>query len=219
MNGFSNFDTGGSGSEGPWIAWSARGTQDGAIPAKSFLIRDDSGKVKFDGFTHGVVLDLSSLKTGWCYSEGVAGQAPEWRMNPTLDRFLPDPSTEGRDFKKGFKVRCAIGGGKTASWEQAGASVWGALVALVPQLQQQPSPDMLPLVRCTGAKFEQFKRGSTNTPILEVVKWVPRPDCLKEGAAAGIATAPVAAARVSAPLAPVAPVVQAPAAMPADVEF
>lgn len=188
MNAFANFDTGGSGSEGPWLQWSARGTQDGAIPAKSFLIRDADGKKQFDGFNTGVVLDIDTMKTGWCYSEGVSGQAPDWKMNPSLSQFMPDPSTDGRDYKKGFKIRCAIGGGKTASWDQAGASVWNAFVALVPALQQQPAPDMLPLVRMTGSKHEQFKRGSTNTPILEVAQWVPRPDCLKEGAAAGIAT-------------------------------
>lgn len=192
MNAFTNFDTGGSGgSEGPWLQWSARGTLDGAIPAKSFLIRDADGKTKFDGFDgNGAVLDISGMKTGWCYSSGATGEAPDWKMNASLSAFAPDPSSGDRDYKKGFKIRCAIGGGKTASWDQAGASVWNAFVALVPALQQQPSPDMLPLVRCTGSKFEQFKRGSTNTPILEVVKWVPRPDCLKEGAAAGIATDP-----------------------------
>ena len=50
MNAFNNFDMGGSGgSEGPWLQWSARGTLDGEIPAKSFLIRDADGKTKFDG--------------------------------------------------------------------------------------------------------------------------------------------------------------------------
>lgn len=194
MNAFSDFDTGGSGgSEGPWLQWSARGTLDGAIPAKSFLLRDSDGKVKFDGFDTGVVLDISTMKTGWCYSSGATGEAPDWKMNASLSQFAPDPSSGDRDYKKGFKIRCAIGSGKTASWDQAGASVWNAFVALVPDLQKQPSPDMLPLVRCTGAKFEQFKRGSTNTPILEVVQWVPRPGCLKEGAAAGIATDPAPA--------------------------
>lgn len=218
MNQFSNFDTGGSGgSEGPWLQWSARGTLDGAIPAKSFLIRDQDGKKLFEGFTTGVVLDITTMKTGWCYSDGVAGQAPDWKMNPDITRFLPDPSTEGRDYKKGFKIRCAIGNGKTASWDQAGASVWNSFVALVPALQQQPAPDMLPLVKMTGARFEQFKRGSTNTPILEVVKWVPRPDCLKEGAAAGIATAPVQQAQAPQPVAPVAQ--PTPASVPADVAF
>lgn len=210
MNAFNSFDTGGSGgSEGPWLQWSARGTQDGEIPAKSFFIRVADGKKKFDGFANGIVLDISTMKTGWCYSSGTVGEAPDWKMNDSLSSFRPDPSTEGRDYKKGFKIRCAIGGGQTVDWEQAGASVWNGFVALVPSLQLQPSPDMLPLVKCTGSKFEQFKRGSTNTPILEVVKWVPRPDCLKEGAAAGIATEP-------APQPAPAP---KPAQAPADAEF
>lgn len=187
MNQFSDFDTGGGGSEGPWLQWSARGTLDGAIPAKSFFIRDADGKTKFDGFDNGVVLDVANMQTGWCHSDGVAGQAPDWRMNKSLGKFEPSP---GDDYKKGFKMRCAIGGGKTASWDQAGAAVWNAFVALVPALQQSPGGDVLPLVRITGTKFEQFKRGSTNCPILEIVKWVPRPDCLKEGIAAGIAVEP-----------------------------
>lgn len=209
MNAFSNFDTGGAGSEGPWLQWTARGTQDGAVPAKSFLIRDEGGKNKFDGFDTGVVLDVQNMKTGWCRSDGVAGQAPEWRMNASLSRFEESP---GDDWKKGFKIRCAIGSGKTASWEQAGASVWNAFVALVPALQQAPQGDVLPLVRMTGSKFEQFKRGSTNTPILEVVKWVPRPDCLKEGVAAGIATDP-------APAPAPTPASAAPAQSSAGAEF
>lgn len=212
MNAFSNFDAGGGGgSEGPWLQWSARGTQDGLIPAKSFLIRDADGKSLFQGFSAGgVILDINTMKTGWCFSDGVAGQAPDWKMNASLSSFAPDPSTDGRDYKKGFKIRCAIGGGKTASWDQAGASVWNAFVALVPALQQQPSPDMLPLVRMTGSKFEQFKRGSTNTPVLEVVKWVAIPDCLKQGVAAGVATEPVPQ--------PAAQAVQQ-ASVPADAEF
>lgn len=209
MNAFTDFDTGGSGSQGPWLTWSARGTQDGTIPAKSFFIRDDAGKTKFDGFSSGVVLDVHTMKTGWCRSDGVAGQAPEWKMNPTLSRFIEQP---GEDYKKGFKIRCAIGGGKTASWEQSGASVWNAFVALVPALQQAPAGDMLPLVRMTGAKFEQFKRGSTNTPILEVVKWVPRPDCLKEGVAAGFDEGPGEEESAPPPSAP-------PQSAPADAEF
>jgi len=176
MNAFANFDTGGGGSEGPWLQWSARGTQDGEIPPKSFLLRDSDGKVQFDGFNqNGVVLDIENMQTGWCYSDGVAGQAPEWKMNQTIAHMMPQP---GDGWKKGFKLRVAIGGGKTASWDQAGAA---AFVALVPQLREGPS-GKLPLVKMTGTKLEQFKRGSTVTPLLEVVKWVDRPDCLKADA-------------------------------------
>lgn len=213
MNAFNNFDTGGGGSEGPWLQWSARGTLDGEIPQKSFLLRDSDGKKRFDGFTTGagVVFDIDTMKTGWCYSDGVAGQAPDWKMNASISAFAPDPSTDGRDYKKGFKMRCAIGGGKSASWDQAGAAAWNAFVLLIPALQQQPAPGQLPLVKMTGTKVEQFKRGSTITPILEVVKWVPRPDCLKEGFAAGVddgASAPVAEKPAAKP-----------APIPQDAEF
>lgn len=178
------FDAGSTGSEGPWLAWSARGTQDGSIPPKSFMLRDENGKTKFDGFDRGVVLDIEKMKTGWQKSDGVVGVAPEWQWNASIARMEPQP---GDDYKKGFSIRCAIGQGKTASWEQAGAAVWGAFTALVPALQQQPA-GKLPLVRLTGTKLQHFKRGSTVEPIFEVVKWVDRPDCLKESAAAGVDT-------------------------------
>lgn len=213
MNAFNNFDTGGGGSEGPWVQWSARGTLDGEIPAKSFLIRDADGKKAFGGFSEtGVVLDIDNMQTGWCYSSGTAGEAPDWKMNPDISRFEKQP---GEDYKRGFKIRCAIGGGKVASWDQAGAAAWNAFVDLVPELQQQ-QPGTLPLVKITGTKLQQFKRGSTVQPVLSVVKWVPRPDCLKEGFAAGVDTgsqpAPAQAAAAPAP----AP---APAAVPADAAF
>jgi len=208
MNALSNFDAGASGSEGPWLQWSARGTLDGSIQAKSFFIRDSEGKAAFDGFTgSGVILDIEKMQTGWCYSDGVAGQAPDWKMNADISQMMPSP---GDDYKKGFKMRCAIGGGKTASWDQAGAAAWNAFVALVPALQQGPS-GKLPLVRLIDTKLEQFKRGSTVTPVLEVVQWVDRPDCLKEGVAAGVATEPTPAPQQTAPAAT--------DAVPADAEF
>lgn len=217
-----DIDTGNQGSEGPWISWSARGTQDGTIPAKSFYLRDESGKTTFMGFAEsGVVLDIEKMKTGWQRSDGVIGQAPDWKWNPSVSQMQPQP---GDDYKKGFSIPCAIGGGKTASWEQAGAAAWNAFVGLVPALQQQPGADMLPLVRITGTKLQQFKRGSTVEPILEVVKWVARPDCLKEGVAAGVATEPAPAPQPAQQAAPApAAAVQSKAATEAalgeEVEF
>lgn len=196
MNAFSSFDAGG-GSQGPWLNWSAH--------KEKFTIRDSGGTVDFLGFGgNGVVLDIDNMQTGWCYTSGLPGQAPQWQMNPNLSQFLPKP---GEEYKKGFKIRCAIGGGNTASWDQAGAGAWNAFVALVPALQQQPT-GKLPLVRMVGTKSVKFQRGSTVEPVLEVVQWVDRPDCLKEGAAAGIATDPApAAAPVAAPV--VTPAAQA----------
>ena len=207
-----SLDTGGNGANGPFLQWSARGTQDGAIGPKSFYIRDGSNKTAYDA-SKGMVLDIEKLKTGWQKSEGIAGVAPEWKWNPSPAQMLPAPH---EDWKKGFSITVATGGGNVATWEQAGTAAWQALTDLAPQLQKKPAPGHLPLVRLADTKAMQFKRGSTISPVLEIIKWVPRPDCLKDGAAAGIALAPPPAP--PAPPAPVAP--PAPAAAPAgDFEF
>lgn len=182
MSAFGDFDAGGGGSEGPWIAWSARGTLDGEIPAKSFYLRDEDGKKMLEAFTKtGVVLDIVNMKTGWQHSEGIAGQAPDWKWNPSVARFIDQP---GDEYKRGFSIRCAISKTDTATWEQAGAAVWNAFTALVPALQQGPD-GQLPVVKMTGTEVQTFKRGSTVRPILEVIKWVDRPDCLKDGVQGG----------------------------------
>ena len=182
MSAFGDFDAGNQGSEGPWIAWTPRGTMDGEIPAKSFYLRDADGKKLLEAFTKGgVVLDIHNMKTGWQRSEGVVGQAPDWKWNPSISRMEPQP---GDDYKRGLSIPCAISKTETATWEQAGAAVWNAFTALVPALQQGPD-GKLPVVKLTGTKLQQFKRGSTVEPVLEVIKWVDRPDSLKAGVQAG----------------------------------
>lgn len=174
MNQFASFDTGGS--SGPLILWSVQGTD--GVPAESFYIRDENGKTEFDGFAKGVVIDVDTLKTGWQTWEG---EVPKWTWNPSVAQMMPRPSDE---HKKGWEANCAIGGGETALISQAGAAMWGALVGLVPALQQQPQ-GKLPLVKMTGIRHEKYnKGGKTAIPVLEVVKWVDRPDCLKSGFAA-----------------------------------
>jgi len=210
-------DTGNNGGgSGPFLQWSARGTQDGVINPKSFYIRASDGKTVYDA-TKGMVLDIEKMRTGWQKSEGVAGVAPEWKWNPSPSQMMAAP---GEDWKKGFSIVVAIGGGDVATWEQAGTAAWQCLVDLSAALQQ-PAANMLPLVRLADTRPMQFKRGSTIVPILEVIKWVPRPDCLKEGAAAGIATAPVAAAAPAPKPAPKPAPVAAPtpAAVHDDMEF
>ena len=202
------FDTGSDGASGPFMAWSARGTQDGEIGPKSFYVRDGGSKVALDG-AKGFVLDIETMKSGWMRSEGIAGVAPEWRWNPSTSQMMPSP---GDDWKKGISVKAAIGGGKVATWEQAGAATWQCIVKLAPGLQAQPSKGMLPMVKLVGTEAMQFKRGSTIAPVLEIVKWVERPDCLKDGAAGGFAIEPSAPAPAPKP----AP---APAPVDDDLEF
>jgi hypothetical protein len=197
-----NLDTGSDGVGGPFLQWSARGTMDGSVPAKTFYIRDGGDKTPYDA-TKGMVLDIATMKTGWQKSEGIAGVAPEWKWNHSVSQMMQSP---GEEWKKGFSIPVAIGGGETATWEQAGTAAWQALTDLAPQLQQQPSPDQLPMVKLTDTKAMQFKRGSTVSPVLTIAKWVPRPDALKDGAAAGIAMDPPAPkAAPAAPVVPAAP--------------
>ena len=205
-------DTGSSGVGGPFLQWSARGTQDGSVAARSFYIRDGSDKKPYDG-SKGMVLDIAKMKTGWQRSEGIAGVAPEWKWNHSVSQMMQSP---GEEWKKGFSIPVAIGGGLTATWEQAGTAAWQALVDLAPSLQGHPNPNQLPMVKITDTKAMQFKRGSTVSPVLSIVKWVDRPDCLKDGAAAGIAMDPPAPK--AAPAAPVVP--PAPETVDADdLEF
>jgi len=200
-------DLGNNGGDGinVFLGWSARGTQDGSIRARQFYLREGSSKDEYaEAQTKGFVIDLDSLKTGWQKSEGMAGVAPEWKWNPSVNQMMQKP---GDDYKKGFSVKCAIGGGKVAMWEQAGAGVWSALADLAPLLKDQPASGQMPLIKMTEAKELKFTKGSTCYPIFEIVKWVDKPDCLKEGAAAGIATEPAPAPE------------PAPAAADDDMEF
>ena len=82
-------------------------------------------------------MDIDNMKTGWCYSAGVAGQAPDWKWNPTLDHFQPKP---GDDYKKGLQIRCAIGGGQAATWRgnREQGSIGNAFTELATALQQRP---------------------------------------------------------------------------------
>ena len=200
-------DLGNNGGDGinVFLGWSARGTQDGSIRARQFYLREGSSKDEYaEAQTKGFVIDLDSLKTGWQKSEGMAGIAPEWKWNPSVNQMMQKP---GDDYKKGFSVKCAIGGGKVAMWEQAGAGVWSALADLAPLLKDQPASGQMHLIKMTEAKELKFTKGSTCYPIFEIVKWVDKPDCLKEGAAAGIATEPAPAPE------------PAPAAADDDMEF
>lgn len=182
-------DLGNTGSDtNTFLGWSARGTQDGSIRARQFFLREGAAKDEYaEAQMNGFVLDLDSLKTGWQKSEGLAGVAPEWKWNTTVNQMMPKP---GDDWKKGISVKCAIGGGKVAVWEQAGAAIWSALTEIAPKLKEQPSAGQMPLVKMVEAKELKFTKGSTCYPVFEIVKWVDKPDCLKQGAAAGIATEP-----------------------------
>ena len=169
-------DTGPQGSGGPWLAWSARGTQDRRINPQRFYIRDKDGNKNELPENVGLILDITTLKTG--YQEdtgGMKGVAPKWALGADPSRM---PERPGDNWKAGFQIRVAVSNDEAADWHQAGAAVWNAICDLSAHPETGPA-GTLPLVRLTGGEELNFGNGSTVKPILVVEKWVPTPDCLK----------------------------------------
>lgn len=185
-------DTGnaGGGSTGPWMAWSSNGSAMKEIKAMSWVLRgkDESGKFEKNiaGFEAGAVIDLDSLKLGW-EREGL--DRPERRWNPSLAQAMPRPSEEkkpsgGYVWTNALSVRVALGKGETATWEQGAWAAYEGFARLAKQINAQAADNigLLPMVKQTGVEKIKLGNGQANVPILEIVKWVARPDSLKDGA-------------------------------------
>lgn len=229
-------DTGaeGGGSRGPWISFKPKGSAKYGMAYKTWAIRDktDDGSTiaKFDVMeASGVVVDVyakggdlcGSLKLGWEKSDGETGKAPErrWFASPLRSEPRPDESKTaqgGYVWRNAMSVRCAIGGGASVTWEDAGWGSYKGFSQLVKQLNAGfvENEGLCPVVRCIGYVDEGHGSSATSMPQYEILKWVPRPDCLKEDAPA-ITTASEPAQAV----APVAAAKPAPAPAPDDAPF
>ena len=169
-------------------------------------------------FINGCVMDLDSLKLGW-EKDGAKGMAPERRWNPSISQQTPRPDeskkmTGAFTWTKALSVRMAIGGGQSATWEQGSFGAYDAFSKLAKAIQDQWTANsqngaLLPLVKQTDVIKRDMPSGSTNIPVLTLIKWVPRPDCLK-------ANAPVIATAPPPPVTRAAPPVAAPAMAIAD---
>lgn len=219
-------DTGGS--QGPWLSWTSNGSAMKGFPPKAWVLRgkDDNGdrtEEVVPAFVNGCVLDIDSLKLGW-EKDGAKGQAPERRWNPSISQATARPDDSKKPsgayaWSSALSVRCAIGGGQAATWEQGSFAAYEAFTRLAREIQAQwPSHSqngaLLPLVKQTGVETRNLTAGSANIPLLAIVKWVPRPDCLKADAPV-IAAAPAPAPARAAP----APSPAAMAAIPEDSAF
>lgn len=199
-----SIDTGNEGgSKGPWMSWTSNGSAMKGFPPKSWVLRGkDENDEKFEkvveAFATGCVMDLDSLQLGWM-KDGAQGQAPEKRWNPSVSQATQRPDESKKQsgayaWSAALSIRCAIGGGQAATWEQASFGAYDAFSKLAKQIQAEwgeksQNGKLLPLVKQTGVETQQLKSGASNKPVLQVVQWVERPDCLKDDAPA-IATAP-----------------------------
>ena len=162
-----DFDEGnnsGGNSEGPWLNFHAREKLDGSMPSRSFSLRSEAGLENVtEKMKKGVAWDLETLRTGWCFSNGTPGVAPEWVWNTTPARFdQAQPEDRGEDrWKKGFSIRLALGKDNAATKADGGS---GETVIAV----------------LSGIEDIKFAKGGTSAPQFTVKKWADRPDCLKE---------------------------------------
>jgi len=175
---------------------------------KSWVLRGkDENDEKFervvDAFASGCVLDLDTLQLGWM-RDGATGQAPEKKWNPHFSQATPRPDESKKPsgayaWGAALSIRCAIGDGLAATWEQASFGSYDAFSKLSKQIaaewtEKSDNGRLLPLVKQTGVDTQVLKSGASNKPVLTVVQWVERPDCLKADAptiATEVAPAPV----------------------------
>lgn len=181
------FDEGSTGGEaiGPFLNWHARETQDGEIPSRAFSIREDDERVDVTAqLKKGVAFDLDTLRTGWCFSDGTPGVAPEWVWNDTPAQFnVSQPEDRGQErWKKGFSVRIALQKDKAVTWSQAGAGAWAGLVTLMRSVREDDGSGETVVAAMTDVEDIKFKKGGTSAPIFTIKKWAPRPECLSEPA-------------------------------------
>ncbi len=223
-------DTGESGgSKGPWVSWTSNGSAEKGFAPRSWLLREkEEGMATFTmsiipAFAAGCVMDLDTLKLGW-EKDGGKGMAPERRWNPSIAYQTPRPDDSKKAagpfvWTRALSVRLAIGGGRAATWEQGSFAAYEGFARLAKLIKVEWTANsqngvLLPLVQQTGVEKKEMPGGSANIPVLAIVRWVPRPDCLKADAPV-IATAPAPVQPVAAPV-----VTQAAAAsVPADAGF
>ena len=182
-----DFDDGSSSSSdsqmGPFINWHARETLDGALKSRTFSIRDEENE-RTDvtpAFKKGVVFDLASLATGWCYSDGSPGVAPEWEWNDTPAKFKPQPADRGSErFKKGFKIKIALNKDKSVLWSQSGAGAFEGLKSLMASVKKLVGDGDVVVASMSDVEEIKYKKGGTSAPIFTAKKWTERPECLTE---------------------------------------
>lgn len=184
------------GSQGPWMTWSSNGSAAKGFAPKSWVMRgkdanDNKFEQVFEGFANPCVFDLDSLKLGW-EKDGMQGQAPDRRYSSHYSVELPRPDESKKQngaytWSNCLQVRVATSQTQAVTWEQGSFGAYQAFVKLSRLIETQwtehsQNGALLPVVQMTGVEERSLSSGSTNIPILEIVKWVPRPDILKDDA-------------------------------------
>jgi len=156
---------GGAGNGKPYVKYNAKAD-------KWFVRGEDGGDQEIARPTFAI--DFANIATGWLLFR--EGQAPERRIDPSLDRAAPSP---GEGFKRGFVVMTFspkfFGG--VAEFSSASIHLSNAIKDVYAQWEAQRGqhPSLLPVLACTGAEAMKDKYGTNYRPKFEIVKWTGRP--------------------------------------------
>lgn len=158
---------GGSGSIKPYVKFNAKSD-------KWFVRAPEGGDKEIPRPTF--LIDLKNIRTGWF--RFLEGQAPERRIDPSLDHPAPSP---GDGFKRGFVVMTFsqkfFGG--AVEFGSASIHLSNAIRDVYAKFEEEAgrpeNTGKVPVVTCAGAEPMKDKFGTNYRPKLDLVKWADRP--------------------------------------------
>jgi hypothetical protein len=199
----------GGGDFTPYVKYNAK--------AGRWYTKDDDGN-EIEVTNMIAIFDFANIKTGWLsFNPGVA---PEFRFDSAPGS--SDAQSPGDNYKRGFVVN--VFSQKNLGGVRELAANSGAMNTAVNDVYDayEAAPEraqgMLPVVKCVRVDPVTSKHGTNYHPVLEVIKWAPRPPEFDETPTNG--TGSVATPVVQTPATPSVPPPQpAPAAAGAGDEF
>jgi hypothetical protein len=158
---------GGTGTIKPWVKFNSKAD-------KWFVRGSEGGDLEIQRPTFAI--DLKNIATGWF--RFAQGQAPERRIDPSLDHVAPSP---GDGFKRGFVVICFSQKFFGGAVEMSGASlhlsnaIRDVYVKFKDEEGKPENRGKVPVVACVGSDPMKDKHGLNYRPRFELVKFVDRP--------------------------------------------
>lgn len=189
-------DTGVGGESGPFLRYKNRAGS-GMADGTWYLTEIDGDNKTFTDMTdtmkNGIVLDIfathdgqlgGTLKIGFINFETPDGKPNRaWWASPLAAEQRPDESKTGMGsyaWQNAVSVRCAIGGGRAATFDVTGWSGFKGVSELIQALNAGFAGNIgkCPVVQYTGFRTEGQGTKRLHVPEWTVAQWVDRPACL-----------------------------------------
>lgn len=138
------------------------------------------------------VMDMANIEVGWI---AFAATGPDFQMVPNGTQIGPRPSDA---HKSGFRMKVMM---PKEEAPRTFASTARSVIGVIDELHTKAAatPGQVPVVKITGTRVVETKgkAGTTRNyaPLLEIVKFVPRPAALGDAPSMGVTMAPSAPAK------------------------